>query len=201
MQPFLFLFCGEAFCICPNLHLVPSAPLHLHLPACIPPSAPATTPPSAGQEDSRWREHLSQCCSPFIPGFWGALPREKCRILLSPPWKSSSSPAPCNYCSKALPLLLFLLIRNISYFFLAKKWRQKENFLLEESCEGTKRVINYFSGSMLWAGCAIHNKVTRSSYPRSISDFSHSFLGWSWSLFEMPFLQGFSKIHFIWPQE
>lgn len=164
----------------PHLHLVPSAPLHLHLPACIPSSAPSITPPSAGQEESRWRGHPSQWCSPFIPRFWGALPHEKCRILLSPPWKSS--PAPQNYCSKALPLLL-----PTSKEMEGEGKFPAGNFLLEESCEGTKRVTNYFSGPTLWAGCATQSKAARSSYPKSISDFLHSSLGRSWSLFEMSF--------------
>lgn len=136
VQPLLFALplCGGAFCICPTCLWS-----HLHLPICI--SHPAfphllhPQPHHLQARGSRWRGHPSQRCFPFILGFWEAIPHEKCRILLPPPLQSSSSLAPLNYCSKALPR--------------AKKWRQKENFLLEESCEGTKRGINCFCGSVL----------------------------------------------------
>lgn len=82
------------------------------------------------------------------------------------PWQSTSSPAPCNCCSKTLPLVL---LRN-------KEKEAEGNFLLYERCEGTKRVINYFCVSMLWAGCATYSKGVSSSSPKSISDFSHSSL-------------------------
>lgn len=140
MQPFLFSlpFCGEAgrgFLPLPHLHLAPSAPLHLHLPICIPPSAPSVTPLLASQDEQMERTLPSGAPHP-------SLGCGECSPMRS---AQSSCPHHSTLPVHAIVKHFFLcprqLLQQNSITSLTHEERNagRRNFLLEESCEGTKR--------------------------------------------------------------